>query len=193
MSPIKRLIRHQLVLGRIATCGDRGLGFTSLKIMEMTIEMTIEMYFGFASSLSERKMKEHRARFLSRESAVLPGFRLEFSSNWKDDGFGYANIVLDEGSQVHGALYACEKGTLASLDREHIHEGNRFRRVIVQVKMENGEAVNAVAYQANKEFVNKLLKPSEAYLNEILEGEDIIPKDYAEYIRSFKGEIERGC
>lgn len=147
----------------------------------------MEMYFGFASSLSERKMKERGAKFLSRESAVLPGFRLEFSSNWKDDGFGYANIVLDEGSEVHGALYVCEKGTLDSLDREHIHEGNRFRRVIVQVETKNGEAVNAVAYRANKEFVNKQLKPSEVYLNEILEGEDIIPKDYAEYIRSFKG------
>jgi len=146
----------------------------------------MEMYFGFASSLSERKMAERGAKYLSRESAALPGFRLEFSSNWKDDGFGYANIVLDEGSEVHGALYACEKGTLTSLDREHIHEGNRFCRVIVQVETKNGEAVNAVAYRANEEFVNKQLKPSEAYLNEILEGEDIIPKDYAEYIRSFK-------
>ena len=146
----------------------------------------MERYFGFASSLSERKMHERGAKFLSRESAVLPKFRLEFSSNWKDDGFGYANIVHDERSEVHGALYACEKGTLASLDREHIHEGNRFRRVIVQVQTKNGEAVNAVAYQANKEFVNKQLKPSEAYLNEILEGEDIIPLEYAEYIRSFK-------
>ena len=71
-------------------------------------------------------------------------------------------------------------------------EGNRFRRVIVQIETKNG-AVNAVAYQANKEFVNKQLKPSEAYLNEILEGEDIIPKGYAEYIRSFKGGIEGGC
>ena len=118
-------------------------------------------------------MTERGAKFLSRESAVLPGFRLEFSSNWKDDGFGYANIVLDEGSVVHGALYACEKGTLASLDREHIHEGNRFRRVIVQVETKNGEAVNAVAYQANKDFVNKKLKPSEVYLNEILEGDTL--------------------
>lgn len=146
-----------------------------------------EIYFGFASSLSERKMTERGAKFLSRESAVLPGFRLEFSSNWKDDGFGYANIVPDEGSVIHGALYTCEKGTMANMDREHIHEGNRFRRVTVQIEKKNGDVVEAMAYQANKEFVNKQLKPSEVYLNEILEGEDIIPKDYAEYIRSFKG------
>ena len=237
---IKRLIRYQLVLGLVATCGDyrklgrvqntrfnpitpthghfvlspvslalrdqhggprrrtqhrhlRCLGKIGVCEQSANLKIIMEMYFGFASSLSERKMKERGARFLSRESAVLTGFRLEFSSNWKDDGFGYANIVLDEGSQVHGALYACEKGTWASLDREHIDEGNRFRRVIVQIETKNGEAVNAVAYQANKEFVNKQLKPSEAYLNEILEGEDIIPKGYAEYIRSFKGGIEGGC
>lgn len=146
-----------------------------------------EIYFGFASNLSKRKMEERGAKFLSRESAVLRGFRLEFSTNWKDDGFGYANIVPDEGSVVHGALYTCEKGSMANMDTEHIDECNRFCRVIVQVAKKNGEVVQATAYRANEEFVNKELKPSEVYLSEILEGDDIIPKEYAEYIRSFKG------
>ncbi|XP_078342337.1 uncharacterized protein LOC144628153 [Oculina patagonica] len=146
-----------------------------------------EIYFGFASNLSKRKMKERGAKFLSRESAVLREFRLEFSTNWKDDGYGYANIVSDEGSVVHGALYTCKKGSMANIDTEHIDENNRFCRVTVQVEKKNGEVVQATAYQANEEFVNKELKPSEVYLSEILEGEDIIPEDYAEYIRSFTG------
>lgn len=146
-----------------------------------------EIYFGFASSLSKRKMEERGAKFLSRESAVLRGYRLEFSTNWKDDGFGYANIVPDEGSTVHGALYVCEKGSLANLDKEHIIESNRFHRETVQVEKSGGEIVEATAYRAKEEFVNKKLKPSEVYLNEILEGEDLIPEEYAEYIRSFKG------
>lgn len=145
-----------------------------------------EIYFGFASNLSERKMVERGANFLSRESAVLRGFRLEFSTNWKDDGYGYANIVPDEGSVVHGALYVCEKGSMSNMDREHVVEGNRLRRVSVKVEKKNGELVEATAYRANDAFVQKELKPSEAYVNEILEGEDIIPKEYAEFIRSFK-------
>ncbi|KAL9960773.1 hypothetical protein ACROYT_G034273 [Oculina patagonica] len=193
-------------------------------------------------------MTERGTKFLSRESAVLRGYRLEFSI-WKDDGFGYANIVRDEdslvygalyccekgsmakldafeagrlrrivvkveksngevveafafqayeefvkeglrpneGSVVHGALYTCKKGSMANIDTEHIDENNRFCRVTVQVEKKNGEVVQATAYQANEEFVNKELKPSEVYLSEILEGEDIIPEDYAEYIRSFTG------
>lgn len=144
-----------------------------------------EIYFGFASSLSERKMTERGAKFLSRESAVLRGFRLEFSTNWKDDGYGYANIVPEEGSNVHGALYVCERGSMSSMDRGHVIEGNHFRRATVTVKKKNGELVKATTYIANDEFVQQGLNPSEVYLKEILEGEDIIPKEYAEFIRSF--------
>ncbi|XP_022795169.1 uncharacterized protein LOC111333813 [Stylophora pistillata] len=144
-----------------------------------------EIYFGFASSLSERKMAERGAKFFSRESAVLRGFRLEFSTNWKDDGYGYANIVPEEGSVVHGALYVCEQGSMASMDREHVVEGNCFRRVTVTVEKKIGELVSANTYIANDQFVQQGLRPSEVYLNEILEGEDIIPKEHAEFIRSF--------
>ena len=46
--------------------------------------------------------------------------------------------------------------------------------------------MDAVAYKANDKYVRDGLKPSEVYLNEMLEGEDIIPKEYVEYIRSLK-------
>ena len=146
-----------------------------------------ELYFAFASNLSERKMKERGAKFTSRESAVLREYRFVFNTNWKDDGFGYANITPDEGSAVHGALYICEKGSICKMDHEHIHEGNRFHRVIVKVEKRNGEVVDAIAYKANKECVKGGLKPSEIYLSEILEGEDLLPKEYAAYLRSLKG------
>ena len=45
--------------------------------------------------------------------------------------------------------------------------------------------MDATAYQAYEEYVKKELKPSEIYLNEILEGEDLIPKEYADYFRNF--------
>ena len=78
-----------------------------------------ELYFAFASNLSERKMKERGAKFTSRGSAVLRGYRFVFNTNWTDDGFGYANITPDD--------------------------------------------------------------------NEILEGEDLLPKEYAAYLRNLKG------
>lgn len=56
----------------------------------------------------------------------------------------------------------------------------------MQVEKESGEVVEAIAYQAYEEYVTNGLKPSDNYLNEILEGEDIIPKEYADYFRGLK-------
>lgn len=138
-----------------------------------------EIYFGFGSNMSKRKMIERGTKFVSRESAVLRGYRVEFTI-WKDDGYGYANIVPDDDSIVYGALFYCEAGSMAKLDA---FEAGRLHRIIVKVEKESGELVEASAFQAYDEFVKKGLKPSEAYLNEMLEGEDIIPKEYAEYLR----------
>ena len=72
---------------------------------------------------------------------MLRGFRVVFSI-WKDDGFGYANIIPDKESTVYGALYICLNGSLAKLD-----EAGRLRRVNVQVERKSGEIVDATAYQ----------------------------------------------
>ena len=140
-----------------------------------------ELYFAVGSNLSARKMRERGTRFISRESAVLRGFRVVFCI-WKDDGFGYANIIPDKESTVYGVLYICLKGSLAKLDE---HEAGRLRRVNVQVERKSGEIVDATAYQAYEENVREGLKPSQIYLNEIREGEDLIPKEYADYFRNF--------
>lgn len=67
-----------------------------------------ELYFAFGSNLSERLMQECGTKFLSRERAMLQGFRVVFNI-WEDDGFGYAtDIAPDEKSTVYGALYVCE-------------------------------------------------------------------------------------
>ena len=55
----------------------------------------------------------------------------------------------------------------------------------VQVERKSGEIVDATAYQAYEENVRGGLKPSQIYLNEIREGEDLIPKEYADYFRNF--------
>ena len=140
-----------------------------------------ELYFAFGSNLSARKMREGSTRFISRESAVLRGFRVLFSI-WKEDGLGYAKFIPDKESTVYGALYICLKGSLAKLDE---HEAGRLRKVVVQVERKSGEIVDEIAYQAYEEYVKKGLKQSQIYLHEILEGEDLIPEEYANYFRNF--------
>ena len=176
------MISTSLLLQVKKTCSE--ISSRNLKV-HLYIQMGgEEIYFGFASNLSKRKMTERGTKFLSREGAVLRGYRLEFSI-WKDDGFGYANIVPDEDSIVYGALYCCEKGSMAMLDA---FEAGRLRRIVVKVEKNTGEVVEAFAFQAYQEFVREGLKPSEVYVNEMLEGEDIIPKEYAEYLKNLKGE-----
>ena len=150
-----------------------------------TMNEASELYFGYASSLSVRMMKERGARFSSRECAVLMGYRFTFDCNWKDNGFGFATAVPDEQSRVFGALYACQEGSVANLDREHVSQGH-FRRVVVQVERASGATVDAVTYIANEACIVKGLKPSLEYFNTILEGEDILPKDYVEFLRKLK-------
>lgn len=145
-----------------------------------------ELYFGYASSLSVRKMKERGAEFLTRESAILRGYRLMFNCKWKEDEFGYATIVRDEKSVVCGALYKCKAGSMASLDREYVHEGGCFCRMVVRVETGEGKAVNAFTYSANEGYAVEGLTPSAVYLNTILEGEDILPEDYLKFLRSFR-------
>ena len=140
-----------------------------------------QLYFSFGSNLSARKMRGRGTRLISRESAVLRGFRVIFCT-WKDDVFGYANIIPDKESTVYGALYICLKGSLAKLDE---HKAGRLRKVVVQVERKSGEIVHATAYQAYEEYVKEGLKTSQIYFNEILEGQDLIPKEYADYFRNF--------
>ena len=45
--------------------------------------------------------------------------------------------------------------------------------------------MDATAYQAYEKYVKEELKQSQIYINEILEGEDLIPKEYADYFRNF--------
>ena len=55
----------------------------------------------------------------------------------------------------------------------------------LKVERKSGEIVDATAYQTYEKYVKEGLKPSQIYLNEILEGEDLIPKEYADYVRNF--------
>lgn len=144
------------------------------------------MYFAHGSNLSPRLMVERGAEFYSREGAVLPGFRLEFNFSWKDDGYGNTTIVQDEDSVVYGALYSYDEQGIANMDEA---EGEKLRRINVHVKKESGEMIQATTYQGKEEFTKTGLRPSETYLNEMLEGEDILPEGYADYLKTLKKEV----
>ena len=68
-------------------------------------------------------------------------------------------------------------------------EGEKLRRINVHVKKESGEMILATTYQGKEEFTKTGLRPSETYLNEMLEGEDILPEGYADYLKTLKKEV----
>ena len=59
--------------------------------------------------------------------------------------------------------------------------------MIVEVEKRNGEVVDAIAYEANKECLKGGLKPSQIYLHEILEGEDLLPKAVRSILTKLEG------
>ena len=115
---------------------------------------------------------------------MLEGFRLTFSVLWKD-GFACTTILPDERSKVHGALYTCNKEGFDILDRDLVKNG-KYQRQSVTVRKASGEEVNAVVYVARKEHVEGGLTPSTKYLDIMLEAQDVIPKEYADNLRSLK-------
>jgi gamma-glutamylcyclotransferase (GGCT)/AIG2-like uncharacterized protein YtfP len=147
-----------------------------------------QFYFAFASNLSKRKISERGASFEGRVRASFKNYCLKFNSDWKSDGYGYANIEPHEGSSVNGALYTLSPVSMDKLDEEHINIGGHYKRITIQVVKDGGQEVKAITYKANDEFIKDGLHPSRQYLEEMLEGSDILPKNYVETLQELMKE-----
>jgi gamma-glutamylcyclotransferase (GGCT)/AIG2-like uncharacterized protein YtfP len=137
-------------------------------------------YFAYGSNLSEKRMiEERKIKFLQRKKATLPNFKLIFNKLSKDNPqVAFANIQREEGSLVEGAVYEIENKDSAILDR---FEGfpKHYTKEIVRVISE-GEEIYAVVYIANPTMTRENLKPTQNYLNYLLEGKDMLSENYYE-------------
>lgn len=68
-------------------------------------------------------------------------------------------------------------------------EGEKLRRINVYVEKESGEMIQVIMYQGKEEFIKIGFCLSEVYLNEMLEGEDILLEGYVDYLKILKKEV----
>ena len=143
-------------------------------------------YFAYGSNMNPERMIERGVSFTSRERAVLKGWRLKFnkvsSINARE---GYANIERDDNSVVEGILYTIDDKDIEKLDT---YEGypKHYNRVVLKVKKDNGEEVEALVYIANPDKVKDGLKPSKEYLNHLLRGCDLLSENYCNMLRNWE-------
>lgn len=137
-------------------------------------------YFGYGSNMNLKGMKNRcpETHFLINK-ARLSGYELFFIKS------GVANIKENENVEVWGVLYKIKEECLKILDR---YEGypTFYQRREVEVE-KNSEKIKTLVYIIEKNF--SVGKPSQGYLNTILEGakENNLPQTYIKMIENLAG------
>jgi hypothetical protein len=119
----------------------------------------------------------------ARIGGRLDGWELAFNKIRQDRGSGAGNILVAPGKAVHGTLNAMPDAGLDVLDIwEGVAGGHYERRTLSVVRADTGEVVDAVVYVALK--VGEGLRPTCEYLDHLLAGQDLLPADYWEWLKT---------
>ncbi len=146
--------------------------------------MSGTLYFAYGSNLSIRQMRRRCPGSEVVGRARLPGYRLGFTRYATKRKGGVADIVPEPGAEVWGALYTVDDAGMASLDE---FEGvpRAYRRIDVTVFDDEGTALVAIAYLANKtgEFA-----PGREYLGIIITGsrDHRLPDEYVQALEAIR-------
>jgi cation transport regulator ChaC len=143
-------------------------------------------YFAYGSNLSRARMEERTGRIRQAVRCFLPDFRLAFNKRASKPGEIYANIIPSEGDRVWGVTYLCGQGAMEKLDKCEGVSGGHYYRKSVEVIVDDGSIFSAIAYIAGEDFVIAESRPSDEYLNHILNGarKHELPEAYIEQIKS---------
>ena len=135
--------------------------------------------------LYDARLKPRGVPIHARQLGQLDGWRLVFNKTWdRFSGGGAANILPDADAVTYGTLNLMPTAGLDVLDiYEGVAGGHYERRAINVFHEERGEDVEAIAYIALKGLDPHLIPPR-FYLGHLLAGQDLLPADYAAWLRS---------
>jgi cation transport regulator ChaC len=125
-------------------------------------------YFAYGSTMAGGAMEQVLGHPLEGRPALLRGFRLAFTAFGHEWQGGVADLVRDEAAEVEGVLFDLTAADLLRIDfNEGMSEGI-YRRRAVEVELETGQEVQAVAH----EVVDKQphVPPSATYLDAMVSG-----------------------
>ena len=121
-------------------------------------------YFAYASNLNLDQMETRCPDAKTLFKATLPNYRLVFSGWSRELKGGKANIRLNQGEKVLGAIYDVSEQDMKKLDR---YEAG-YDRLRVNVFDEDGELQEVITYIKSGRSEDS--KPSAEYLAVIQQG-----------------------
>ncbi len=144
-------------------------------------------YFAYGSNLSPGWKEERTGPIRQVCRCRLVGYRLTFNKRGSR-GDVKANIVEDPKGEVWGVIYLCNPEAMKKLDG---CEGApwHYRRIQVEVVTDQGEKVQAVAYQATEDWLCEEEVPDADYARLVIEGAEYhgLPEEYIRQLRRLAG------
>jgi cation transport regulator ChaC len=144
-------------------------------------------YFGYGSNMSRSIFVERRRmRPLATRSARLDDYRLCFNIPIGPGERGVANLQAQTGARTHGVLYLLAAADFDRLDRTEGVQFGVYRRIPVEVTLDDAQRVAAVTYQSS--LTQDARKPSARYMGLLLEGarQHGLPGEYLRFLQSFE-------
>ena len=142
-------------------------------------------YFAYGSNMHRGIFYERRGmRPLAVRRAWLDDHRVCFDLPIGPGERGCANLAAEAGARTHGVLYLLTPEQLEHLDRTEGVPNGVYRRVAVEVVVEDGERVAAFTYRSSWSRAGR--KPSARYLGLLVDGarEAGLPADYLTFLES---------
>lgn len=155
--------------------------------------MTDRWYFAYGSNLARDQKVNRTGHIREERRARLDGYRIAFNKRG-NDGTGKANIVLDQGGIVWGAVYRCSPSALNDMDKHEGVSGGHYAQRTVRVRVDGGNALDAVTYVAGNKFIENSLIPSPEYLQTIFRGarEHKLPDEYIHSVEALGSQSDAG-
>jgi AIG2 family protein len=128
-------------------------------------------YFGYGSNIDLRSLRAKGVEPRTSEPAVLRGWRLRFNVRHffrHEGGVGNIEPSDDPWAVVWGVLHLCDDEHLAPLDAAEAY-GHGYDRIEISVHTDRGER-RAIAYVGTPGFLDEGCRPTQRYLNIMLQG-----------------------
>ena len=131
--------------------------------------------FCYGSNMDQKRMIERGVHFTEMKSAKLYDYELVFNKVSKQGSV--ANIIYKKDSVVEGILYSVD--SLELLDKYEGVKSGHYNRILLNI-----EGVLANVYICeNPQYIKEGLKPTQEYLNHLLEGKNYMSDEYFQKLK----------